>query len=71
MCDCISKVDEKLKDRGLQLERVFSLGGNQVGESIPLHTSRLDNSRKAKLTIFPSYCPFCGEKYEVTANAHR
>jgi hypothetical protein len=60
MCDCIAKVDEQLKDRGLQLTRVFSLGAGRIGESVPLHTTRLDNGRKGKLIIFPTYCPFCG-----------
>lgn len=62
MCDCINLVNEKLKDRNLKLSSTFSFSGL---ERVALVTTTLDPQRKkGPALMLPTYCPFCGERYE-------
>lgn len=72
MCDCMTDVDSSLKDRNTRLSASFcltkDLGGMDV---LPIiKTEKLDmGSRTKPVTIVPTYCPFCGEKYKRTGEA--
>lgn len=64
MCDCIDKVNELLAPRNAELGVTFNL---LTGQTFPRLTVNKIETRKrgsAPLMI-PTYCPFCGEPYEV------
>ena len=72
MCECIEKVnmqlmnsdDPQLQNTLINLGFRFDL---ENGVSIPhpiIAVSRRNPRVKSKLVcVFPTYCPFCGEKY--------
>jgi hypothetical protein len=69
-CDCIQRVDDKLKEAGLnyqlapsmvfddkmQLEVLFSVPTRWIGEPPKGH------KRKSPPTMICTYCPFCGKE---------
>lgn len=69
-CECVSKIDEKLKELDLKLANTgvaFDMKGSPptayVALSLPL--VRLDGKKPRSGqpgTFWPSYCPFCGVK---------
>lgn len=71
MCNCISKIDDKLRESGIKI--ADSCSGFQITESLSLKAhhclplQRVDGKRlkrtDAKSVIFP-YCPFCGQPYD-------
>jgi hypothetical protein len=71
MCDCIEKVEEKLReDTGDPEDRVlhgFSFSENGIKDFIPIHTEyrkkKKDGSfgRKTAGRIIGAYCPICGK----------
>jgi hypothetical protein len=62
MCDCIEKVNERLLEKNLKLETIFSLSEG-IERKLVLHTRHAATNRPASKLCFP-YCPFCGVKYE-------
>lgn len=63
MCDCIKDVNAKLADRNTRLTEALVLG-NRSAPTIMLQTEVIERKRGAKpISMFLSYCPFCGEKY--------
>ncbi len=65
MCNCVEDVNEKLKSRNTRLSQAMVFGGTK-GDALMLETEQVETGRgKAKaVSMFLSYCPFCGEKYE-------
>lgn len=65
MCECISRIDEKMKAYNTELALTLTFGEN--AEVYPtIMTQQIEKGRgkpKAKV-VLPSYCPFCGVKYE-------
>lgn len=65
-CECIEKVDKLLAPRNtrLGLTIVFS---NPMSELPTLVVEQIEKGRgKPKaVTMFPSFCPFCGTKYKA------
>lgn len=67
-CTCIEDVNAKLAQRNtrLSLALVFS---DPVGERLMITTEVIEKKRGAKACVmFPSFCPFCGEKYQAGAS---
>ncbi len=68
MCDCVKQINQQLKDKNLRLEEWLMLNEKMTNLSacIPIHTTFVDESKKKRgdkaIPIFPSHCPFCGEK---------
>lgn len=65
MCDCIATINEKLRPQNARLSLTLTFGGDVTAyPHIPLE--KLDKSKrgKAPTAFIPSYCPFCGEKYQ-------
>lgn len=73
MCDCVSKVNDNLKEGGFnaRLALGFILEGPKKGVYPVLMTEPLEKRRGAGKapTMFPSYCPFCGAAYERAQEA--
>jgi len=61
MCDCVSKIDGELEEKGLRLEVGFTFSGVVF---TPIRTEKIDpKNRKVKTTtILPTFCPFCGKE---------
>lgn len=73
-CKCIEEVDAHLAKKNTRLSRALvfrtaSQGASDPPEPLMLQTERIAKKRGAvAVTMFPSYCPFCGRKYGLTAN---
>jgi hypothetical protein len=63
MCDCIQKVNEKLKEFNTELDLLFYIDGSP--NRVCLSTSKIiAHERGRAKTMGPTYCPFCGVKYD-------
>lgn len=70
MCDCIKIVNEKLATRNTRLSIPirFSFKGEPTPpQTVMIETVQIETGRgKPKAVgMFPTYCPFCGVKYEA------
>lgn len=68
MCSCIEKVDEMLAERNTRIMLPIMLGADQTTRPM-IVTDQIERGRGKKKAagMFASYCPFCGEKYAVSA----
>ena len=63
MCKCLARADKALAARNTSVVTSFNLRG-QVFPVIATETVTKKRGSRPALLI-PSYCPFCGRKYEV------
>lgn len=63
-CDCIETVNVKLKQYNTQLSQAWKMT-NSPDEGLMLETEQIETGRgkKKAVSMFLTYCPFCGEKY--------
>lgn len=63
-CDCIEALDDQLAERNTRLSTLLVLSG-PVGVLPYIATEQIERGRgKPKaVTIFPTFCPFCGVRY--------
>jgi len=73
-CECMTEVNAELKDRGVRLETIFTLGrasgeGMACYPRIPLE--KIDRTKRGKVpaNMIPTFCPFCGVRYRPEATA--
>lgn len=70
-CNCAEEVDAKLAQHNTRLLRALCF--RPPGERLMIETERVERKRGArKVSMFPSFCPFCGIRYpepEETAKA--
>lgn len=67
MCECADRIDEKLAEHNTRLVRAIVFSNSRNGNpNILLQTEQVESGRgkKKAVSMFPSYCPFCGNKYE-------
>lgn len=66
-CNCIDVINAKLAERNTRLTEAIVFGGARSKlPTIILQTEVIEKKRGAKPTsMFLSYCPFCGTKYEA------
>ena len=65
MCKCIDEINEQLKqqNRNTQVKQAFGMKGTIPNAMVS--TEKADtNKREKSASIFASYCPFCGQKYD-------
>jgi hypothetical protein len=65
-CDCMTKVNDGLKDRNTRLASTFILTRDLGGmDCLPtLAVEKLDRSKRGRaMPVIPTFCPFCGTKY--------
>lgn len=66
MCDCMTKVNDSLKDRNTRLQTSFILTRDLSGmDCTPLMAvEKLDTAKRVRaMSVIPTFCPFCGVKY--------
>lgn len=76
MCNCIREINSKLTKSGINAELdvpfiVDPITKDIRAEIVTISTCKRDESKRGKsvtVTVFASYCPFCGERYEQDAN---
>jgi hypothetical protein len=60
--ECIAVANELLREHNTQLSMAYSLT-NPERELIHVKTVKLDPTQRGRpMTLFATYCPFCGEK---------
>ena len=69
MCDCIEAVNKKLSEKNVntQIKVPLLLNSNMSaqGSKVQIVTEKENSDvRKKPISVFSSYCPFCGEQYE-------
>lgn len=66
MCDCMTRVNEKLKERNTRLAVSFCLSSDlsDADAMLMIQTEKVDKGVRGKvMTVIPTFCPFCGTKY--------
>lgn len=67
-CNCIALIERELAAHNTRLALSFTLQGMKAYPMIL--TELIEKKRGAKpMKIMPSYCPWCGVKYEQTEEA--
>lgn len=70
MCDCVSKINAMLLEKGhnTRIKTPLTLNPDlsNAGQKLEIVTEKADrNIRKKPVAMFSSFCPFCGEKHQV------
>lgn len=64
MCDCNRDVNTELAKHNGRLLEAFVFGVSKLSTSLIISTEKIDAKKRVRIPhVFPSYCPFCGEKY--------
>lgn len=71
-CDCMKTVNDKLKDRHVELSVIFSVANGKFDAfpSISLEPATgyvRKRGEKLPSAMAPAFCPFCGLRYEAEA----
>lgn len=69
MCDCITSINALLAPKGVEVQTAFLVTKEgQLALRIMLSVVKLEGApRRTKVPIVAaSYCPFCGEKVQMT-----
>lgn len=66
MCECMTRVNAKLKDRNTKLSVSFCLSADlgDMDTMLLIQTEKVDKKLRTKaVSLVPTFCPFCGVKY--------
>jgi hypothetical protein len=69
-CECLNTVDQRMRDAGhnCRIARSYLLDGPKVGIFPTITTQLIEKKRGEKpLALIPTFCPFCGERYNKEA----
>lgn len=62
MCDCMAEIDQKLAEKNTQISKAIVF--RPPGERLMITTEIIAKKRGSRpVTLFATYCPFCGEAY--------
>jgi hypothetical protein len=67
MCNCIKKINAELALNGsntmLDIPVTF-VNGKLRADRVTIVVAKVDTKKRGRpMMVFPTYCPFCGEKY--------
>jgi len=63
MCECLSRIQDILKERNTEMNVAFFFDGKAARPTIEVN--KIDKKIKGKaMNILMSHCPFCGIPYE-------
>lgn len=73
MCDCITKVNEKLTEYNTQVSSTIALrAGTLKFVGVRIETHKINEKQRGKpMAITAAFCPFCGERYEQSESEAR
>lgn len=66
MCNCMTRVNDSLKDRNTKLSISFCMSPDlsEADAMLMIQTEKLDKRLRTKpMSVIPTFCPFCGVKY--------
>ena len=66
MCNCVTEINEKLTEAGhntrIKTPLILTKSLDLRGTKLEIVTEKADrNVRKKPVSVFSTYCPFCGE----------
>lgn len=65
-CDCILRIEDKLRDEGhtdTKMDVSFTFPGPGVYPHMGFTYIKEGRKSRAKKTLMPVFCPFCGNRY--------
>lgn len=68
MCDCVAQTDRYLASRNSRLvtRHIYNVKMDTQGERLVILTEKIDPTRHGRaVSMFATYCPFCGEKLVI------
>jgi len=74
MCTCQENFSKQIKEIGLELPIALAVVDGTIQTILYIPLSRIDGKRMRKgdpNKILPAYCPWCGEKIDMKAEAKR
>lgn len=70
MCDCITRINTKLKDGGHNSRLGVTINFTTGTAYASIQTVKDDiSNRKKPVNVYPTFCPFCAERYEKLPEA--
>ena len=63
-CDCIKHVNALLKDRNTALVQPLILSDSPCALLVETYQIETGRGKPKKVSMFASFCPFCGIRYE-------
>jgi hypothetical protein len=67
MCDCHTKIDEKLKPLNGRLATGFNVTPNGIEMTLLMQVEKINARGKKPPHVLPTFCPFCGTKVDGVA----
>jgi len=66
-CNCIEQIDKHLAGHNSKLEVGFTFGTeDRPGYEFPaLSTEKINKRNRDRMSVIPTFCPFCGLKYRA------
>lgn len=70
-CNCIEEMDRKLEPHNTKLGVTFGFGRDGSCYTLPhINTEKMvKRTRVGPALAIPTFCPFCGERYETPVRA--
>lgn len=65
-CKCVEVVNAKLAERNTRLTQPMLLSGEAGDPPVMIETHQIETGRgkKKAISVFATYCPFCGKAYK-------
>lgn len=66
MCDCVNQMNALLAEKNGRLESVLGFGNGGMSSHLHIGIEKINKRGQRPPCVIPTYCPFCGEKADVT-----